>query len=391
MFRVIDIDNPKPVTGNHHFMQLGPSILLLLAFTILSAATNSSKGKVPATANTIVTSSAIPGFLYPEELNKILLGRKAAQFTIGKSKLGRAIEAYFFPGTSDKRALVIGGMHGSELSSIEVANELMLQLRNNDGIYYNVIIIPSLFPDNAEQAKQNPLLIGSVDNIGRYSYPGATDPNRQMPTPGKPFDENDSLDHAGRKTENENALLLELIDQYRPGRIVNLHAIRTAENAGVYADPRTNHLGMALGFATDSSLAVIIARHIFDNGGYVPGNRLNHQPTALYYKDPAAVAAGAFQKRNMSGSPVPGHKGGGVSMGTWASTAVMDENNPGKNRDAIRLITMEFPGSKRPVDYPNPKQRRYCQQQIEWYAAALKAVFLGGYFVEDSSSAMARR
>ena len=372
-------------------MQLKPSILLIFAFIVLSAATNSSEIKIPAEKISVLKTSHDAGFLYPEELNKILLDRKAAQFIIGKSKQGRAVDAYFFPGTSDKRALVIGGMHGSELSSIEVANELLAQLRKNDSIYYNVIIIPSLFPDNAEQARQNPWLIGSVDNIGRYSYPGAIDPNRQMPTPGKPFDEDDSLDHVGRKTENENAILLELIDQYRPQRIVNLHAIRTTENAGVYADPRTDHHRIALGYATDSSLATTIAKHIFGNGGYVPGNRINSQPTALYYKDPVSVAAGLFQKRNMSGSPMPGHKGGGVSMGTWASTAVMDENNPNKNREAIRLITMEFPGSKRPVDYLQPQQRQYCQQQIEWYAAALKTIFLGEYFVEDSSSTMARR
>lgn len=372
-------------------MQLRPSLFLILAFTVLSAASNSSKIKMPVPPNTVVPNIDLPGFLYPEELKRILLDHKAAQVTVGKSKQGRSIDAFFFPGTSDKRALVIGGMHGSELSSIEIANELLDQLKKGDSIYYNVIIIPSLFPDNAEQAKQNPLLIGSIDNIGRYSYPGAVDPNRQMPTPGKPFDEDDSLDHVGRKTENENAILLELIDQYRPQRIVNLHAIRSTENAGVYVDPRTDHNGIALGYASDSSLAIGIAKHIYEKGGYVPGNRISSKPTALYYKDPVPVAKGFFQKRNMSGSPMPGHKGGGVSMGTWASTAVMDENDPDKNREAIRLITMEFPGSKRPVDYLHPQQRQFCRQQIEWYAAALKTIFLGEYFVEDSSSTMARR
>ena len=114
-------------------------------------------------------------------------------------------------------------------------------------IYYNVIIIPSLFPDNAETAKQSPLQIGDVQNIGRYSYPGAVDPNRQMPTPGQAFDEDHELDHAGRKIENENALLLELIGEYHPQRIVNLHAIRDTNYAGVYADPRTDQNSIALG------------------------------------------------------------------------------------------------------------------------------------------------
>ena len=371
-------------------MQLRPSILLILAFTVLSAATNN---KSETFYNPILKEAGIKKFSESgsEELDRILQDKKTKQFTIGKSKQGRVIEAFYFPGTSDKRALVIGGMHGSELSSIEVARELLLQLTKNDSTYYNVIIIPSLFPDNAEQARQNPSLIGSVENIGRYSYPGAVDPNHQMPTPGKAFDEDNCLDHAGRKTETENAILLDLIGQYRPQRIVNLHAIRTIENAGVYADPRTDHNGVALGYESDSSLAISIAQFISAKGGYVPGNRLRSKPSALYYKDPLPVQKGLLQRRNMSGSPMPGHKGGGVSIGTWASTSVMDETHPTKNRDAIRLITVEFPGSKRPVDYLYPHQQYYCQQQIERYAAALKAIFLGEYFVEDPSLVVAVR
>src|SRR6185295_3212630 len=123
-------------------------------------------------------------------------------------------------------------------------------------------------------------------------FPGAVDPNRQMPTPGLAFDEEDGLDHAGRKIENENALLLDLIDQYRPQRIVNLHAIRDTANAGVFADPRTDDKSFALGYESDSSLAIAIAKDIEQNGGYIPGNRLNKKPSALYYKDPPAVPAG---------------------------------------------------------------------------------------------------
>ena len=302
---------------------------------------------------------------------------------LGKSQQGRNIEAYFFPGSSDKRALIIGGVHGSELSSIEVATQLLRKMTQTNTIYYNVIIIPSLFPDNAETAKQSPLQIGDVQNIGRYSYPGAVDPNRQMPTPGEAFDEDHELDHAGRQIENENALLLELISEFHPQRIVNLHAIRDTNYAGVYADPRTDHKSIALGFATDSSLAIEIAKHVDKNGGYIPGNRLTKKPNALYYKDPPPVAAGEFQKRNFSGSSLPGKRGGGVSLGTWASTAVFDELDTTKNRDAMRILTMEFPGSKRPIDYNLKKEQDFYQRQVELYAAALHDVFLQDYFIEE--------
>lgn len=38
------------------------------------------------------------------------------------------VEYWYFPGTSEKKALVLGGLHGSELSAIEVANQLVKEL-----------------------------------------------------------------------------------------------------------------------------------------------------------------------------------------------------------------------------------------------------------------------
>ena len=71
-------------------------------------------------------------------------------------------------------------------------------------------------------------------------------------------------------------------------------------------------------------------------------------------------------------------------MGTWASTAVVDEEDPTKSRDAIRILTMEFPGSKRPSDYTSKNQQAFYQQQVELYAAALKNVLLGEYLIEEN-------
>jgi len=360
------------------------SILFVACFFVISSA--GGRGNIR-----FRLTRPIPGMdnngarslLFKEELNRVLSEKKAGSFVLGKTQLGRNVEAYFFPGTSEKRALIIGGMHGSELSSIEVASELVRMLKQTGTIYYNVIIIPSLFPDNAETAKQFPLLIGDADNIGRYSFTGAVDPNRQMPTPGYAFDQEDELDHAGRKIENENSLLLGLISEYHPQRIVNLHAIREKNYAGVFADPRTDHRSVALGYATDSSLAIEIAKHIHQQGGYVPGNHLATIPNAIYYRDPEPVAAGQFQKRNFTGSFLPGKRGGGVSLGTWASTAVFDEFDSTKNRDAIRILTIEFPGSRRPVDYRLKKDRDYYQKLVELYASGINRVFLQEYFIEQ--------
>ena len=359
------------------------SILFLVCFFLISSAGISGNVRLGvASSAPAAGNDGISLITYKEELNRFLVEKKAGSFVLGRTLQGRNIEAYYFPGTSEKRALVIGGMHGSELSSIEVAGELLQMMKHAKASHYNVIIIPSLFPDNAATARQFPFQIGDEKNIGRYSFPGAADPNRQMPTPGHAFDDEHELDHAGRHIENENSLLLGLIGEYRPQRIVNLHAIRDKNYAGVYADPRTDHNSVALGYDTDSSLAIGIAKHIEQNGGYVPGNHLSTIPNALYYKDPQPAKAGQFQNRNFSGSFLPGKRGGGVSLGTWAATAVYNANDSAKCRDAMRILTIEFPGSKRPVDYISKKDQNFYQRQVELYAAAIHEVFLQDYCTE---------
>lgn len=311
----------------------------------------------------------------------LLKGATAGKAVLGFSKEGRTVEAFYFPGTSNKRALIIGGVHGSELSSIEVAQKLIQQLKNGAPSYYNVIVIPSLFPDNAVAAQSMPQLIGSTFNYGRYSCDMATDPNRQMPSLGKNLGE-DEKDHLGREIEIENMLLLELINMYRPKRIVNIHAIRDTTKAGIYADPRTDAKGIALGYETDSSLAIEMAKYVYGNNGFIPGNHIDSSPSSLYYCDPPIAATGCMQKRNLHGSKLPNHRGEGVSLGAWASTAIHNESNVEYNRDAIRILTMEFPGYKRSGDYATQAEQDAIAKLAGIYAASIHTIFLEKYFEE---------
>jgi hypothetical protein len=312
-------------------------------------------------------------------------------FSLGQTKQGRRIPAFYFPGTSTQRALVIAGVHGSELSSIEVAHQLLRQLLEGAQPYYSVIIIPSLFPDNAVKAISEPSQIGGVSNIGRYTFPSSTDPNRQMPSPGEAYNEKSGKDHLGRIIENENQWLLQLIQAFKPQRIINIHAIRNMDYGGVYADPRTDDQGIALGYSSDSSLAIEIAAYIHQQGGNVEGNKLDKEPTALYYKDPVPVTAGSLQKRNMTGSALNGKRGSGVSLGTWASTAVSNQKDRSKKREAMRIITMEYPGYQRPSDYTIPSQQLYQQKQVEWFASAIRTIFLGKYYAENERNEVAKK
>ena len=63
-----------------------------------------------------------------ELLQKILQQKKAARFLLGQSKKKQNIEAWYFPGTSKRKALVVGGVHGTELSGIEITEALIQTL-----------------------------------------------------------------------------------------------------------------------------------------------------------------------------------------------------------------------------------------------------------------------
>ena len=361
--------------------------IFFISFILLGYAFNPDHvtGPITGLKTDADSSGKRPGIIpvaSPFTVEKIMNSTIALQGIAGYSKQGRPIEAFYFPGQSDKRAMVIGGVHGSELSAIEVARTLVSQLLDEE-IYYSVIVVPCLFPDNASTASLQEAQIGNMANIGRYSYGEAADPNRQMPSLGKPFDKSNPYDHAGRPIEKENQLLLQLIQEFKPQRIINVHAIRTTENAGVYADPRTDSKGRAFEYQSDSSLAVEMAIHIEQNSGSAPGNRLNTTPTALYHCDPAVAKPGEIQNRNLHGSKLPGNRGFGVSLGSWAATAVHDADVETNSRQAIRLFTMEFPGNKRPSDYTGFQQRFICTERVNAYAGSIAKIFLAEKYVEE--------
>ncbi len=314
--------------------------------------------------------------------NSPVAGQKAVQLTLGYSRQNRPIAAYYIPGKTDKRALIIGGVHGSELASIEVVKKVVEDLRSGVEPYYSVVVIPCLFPDNAATAAAQKKEIGSTKNIGRYTHAAAADPNRQMPPMGSAFNEAHPFDFEGRLIENENQLLLQLIEAFRPQRIVNVHAIRNIAKAGIFADPRTDCKGLALGYRSDSLLAIAMAQHIAAQGGNVAGNALDSMANALYHNDPEIAPAGQLQKRNLRGSLLNKNLGSGVSLGTWASTAVCDTVQLHKSRNPMRVITVEFPGNKRPADYTEAEKKEH-EKQVQLYASAISQVFLNNHSTED--------
>jgi alkanesulfonate monooxygenase SsuD/methylene tetrahydromethanopterin reductase-like flavin-dependent oxidoreductase (luciferase family) len=71
---------------------------------------------------------------------------------LGKTAGKRSIELRFFPGKTTRRALVIGGVHGTERQGVQVARLLEKDLAATPSDF-SVLLVPVLFPDNAARGK----------------------------------------------------------------------------------------------------------------------------------------------------------------------------------------------------------------------------------------------
>ena len=143
---------------------------------------------------------------------------------LGTSAKKRPVKAFYFPGTTARRALVIAGVHGSERQGMEVADLLTKDLKATPPAF-SVILVPSLFPDNAADGK-----------FGERE--GGTPTNRNFPTPDKDFAASGGVDAMGRKIRAENEMLMHLIERFQPERIISLHGTQSPGQAGVFYDPR---------------------------------------------------------------------------------------------------------------------------------------------------------
>jgi hypothetical protein len=171
---------------------------------------------------------------------------------------------YFFNGITPKVALVIAGIHGSEISGIEVANWMRVKLQKSKNLpRFTSIIIPEVYPEQARTARdyrrQNKFT-KEHSATGRQVLVGKTvvEPNRQFPKPGNPassfgsqtFDPGPvtmSVAPGGQPVLPETFELLRLIELTKPARIASIHAHRAVLAAkkgtdapGIFVDPRYN-------------------------------------------------------------------------------------------------------------------------------------------------------
>jgi hypothetical protein len=303
----------------------------------------------------------------------------------GTSIAPSPVKAYFIPGRSSERALVIGGVHGAEQSGIEVVEELRKSLASSPKApYFTTILVPVLFPDNDAYQKAylaaNPGERGkNVDNFkgGRYSRTGPKqktpiEPNRNLPRPGESL----ATGLKGLKSKTtgkplsgslltdtmlpENVMLAALIEHFKPSRIASVHAHRpktdTGDAPGIYVDPRG-------GIDRTTDTAITKEGKADDK---LARDMLAAAKTKGLDDNPGGTVHYASENTPAQGS----------SLGDWAPAPV-DEGKPGVmdqpgDRPGITTVTVEVKNYWASGDDPTGKRK----DLIEAHRYALQQVFL---------------
>lgn len=194
------------------------------------------------------------------------------------------VTAYFFPGTdANRRALIIGGVHGSEPEGREVVERLRTRLARESAAgrppLFTTILVPELIAAT-HHAYGGPRDLGARNvRVGRgeaRAGGGRVEPNRNFPFPGETYAQarargagggaelqtlpidprgnpiRSATPRAPRDTARfttssqrmlpETRVLLALLERFKPERIVSVHAhglgTTVGDAPGVFVDPR---------------------------------------------------------------------------------------------------------------------------------------------------------
>jgi hypothetical protein len=267
-------------------------------------------------------------------------------FDAGKGKI--RVEAYFFAGTSDRKAMIIGGVHGTEPGGVEVVNDLLADLRQPDAPtpFFSVIVVPEIFPEN-------------LVNKSRTTTDDSEDPNRNFPKVGTGLEKSKGkgkvpLDSQGREIEPGNVILIDLIERFQPERIASVHGHSVPKGKptpgmdmpGIFDDPRAGKDEKA----ADDALGLKMAKAANKKGVRVPGNWLDTKNETSEYPP---------------GAPKMSK---GVSLGDYGPTAT-------DARPAMTVITIETFGND--VSSEKSDEGKARKKELESLASVLQDIFLG--------------
>lgn len=146
---------------------------------------------------------------------------------------GKPIHVYRF-GSGGDVSLILGGIHGSEPTSANIAEQLVDELRRNPSLYAGrtVVVIPRTNPDG--------LATGSRTNAR------GVDLNRNFPASNWRLASNGARTHGTQPlSEPESAAIRRAVLEYAPSKIVSIHSIARGRH-GVNFDGPAEGLARAM-------------------------------------------------------------------------------------------------------------------------------------------------
>jgi len=303
------------------------------------------------------------------------------------------VRAILFPGRTDRRALVISGVHGDEAAGIEVVQRLRSLLRRraaaHDPPFFTTMLVPVLIPSTSATGQRYvPDGIGLIESrddnkerskVVRHDI----EPNLNLPLPGENYEM--ARSHGARRATDpelfikapsksgkvhkrpprgqrtsirmlpETRVLLQLIEHLQPERLAAIHAHSRentcypckdgqltecgGEGPGIFVDPRgmdpISHKAINYGqYKADRLLATRMLKEAL--------HRLSRAPLPVTEESTASFPPFAgntaclpptveyFSPRLTEGN----------SLGDWAPV-------PTPGRAAITTLTIELPKYKR--------------------------------------------
>ncbi|MFH2102456.1 MAG: DUF2817 domain-containing protein [Chloroflexota bacterium] len=239
-----------------------------------------------------------------------VMGERSGEVGWSAGQPSLPIDGVFFPSYlnrhHDRRALVLGGIHGNERPGIEIADALVADLRSGSGslarsLNYHTIVVPRVNP------------WGDVNNSRCNA--NNVDLNRNLPVPGASTSSPVCTNTATAGVQPETQAIVDVINNFQPNRTLSMHSISNAADAGIYADPSSD--------PTARQLACSMAGRIVN-----PNNRLGNQLTSTQC------------------NPVyPGAATGGRSLGAYAPTrSIAGQTIPVITLEAPRHTSLTGPG-----------------------------------------------
>lgn len=241
------------------------------------------------------------------------------------------VEAFYFRGISERRALIVGGVHGTEPGGVEVVDDLLAIMRSPGARmpYFSVIIVPRLFAANVRAGERaSSGTVRSASPRARGGVEAAPDPNRQFPAVGSDPQTNATLgcvvDDQQRCIEPENLVLLDLIQRFQPERVANVHghseqssraALLANGGPSITTDPRPGRE------REDDALTLTMATEAQRQGVRIPGNFMGTPDQTTRYPTGTAPRMSA-----------------GITFGQWGSHAT-------PTRPAMNIVLIETFGN----------------------------------------------